>query len=45
MEICLQRRKEAARKVTIQDLMAEAQCGKPEIARVNRKDGQGTAEL
>ena len=49
MELCLQRRKETARKVTIQDLMAEAlndlfaKYGKPEIAPVNRKDGQGTA--
>ncbi len=38
MELCLQRRKETGRKVTIQDLMAEAlndlfaKCGKPEIA-------------
>jgi hypothetical protein len=47
MELCLQQRKEAARKVTIQDLMAEAlndlfaKYGKPEIAPVNRREGQG----
>ncbi len=47
MELTIERRRATAGKVTIQDLMAEAlndlfaKYGKPEIAPVNRKEGQG----
>jgi hypothetical protein len=47
MELSIERRRAVAGKVTIQDLMAEAlnelfaKYGKPEIAPVNRKEGQG----
>lgn len=47
MQLSLDRRQSTGGKVTIQDLMAEAlndlfaKYGKPEIAPVNRKEGQG----
>lgn len=47
LELSIERRKAMAHKVTIQDLLAEAindlfaKYGKPEIAPVNRKEGQG----
>jgi hypothetical protein len=49
MELTIERRRATAGKVTIQDLMAEAfndlfaKYSNPEIAPVNRKEGQGRA--